>query len=347
MAAIGASVLTLLDWANRQDPDGKVAQVVEMLSQRNEILLDMLWKMGNLEIGHQFVYRASLPSVFYRQFNAGVAVSKSTTAKSIEQTAMLEAWSEVDVDIAEQNGDVSAFRLSESVAFIEALNQQTSISLIYGNAATSPDQFTGFNPRYGTLSTNASPLPSSANVITGGGGTASNQNSVILAGWGDRSVYGIFPKGSKAGIVYKNKDIQTVYGANVTGSFANSVGSTRQEVYQEHWQWKQGLVLEDWRNSARIPNIDSTNLVTGAASAADLIRLMIKAWHRIFMMSAVKPVWYMNRTCFEMLDIQARDQVGAGGQLKYTEVDGIPQLSFRGAPIRRVDAMLTTEAVVA
>ncbi len=347
MAAIGSSVLTLLDWANRQDPDGKVAQVVEMLSQRNEILLDMLWKMGNLEIGHQFVYRATLPTVFYRQFNAGVAVSKSTTGKSIEQTAMLEAWSEVDVDIAEQNGDVDAFRLSETVAFIEALNQQTSISLIYGNVAVSPDQFTGFAPRFGTLSTNASPLPSAANTLTGGGSTSVNQNSIFLIGWGDRSAYGIFPKGSKAGIVYKNKGIQTIYGATVSGTFANPVGSTRQEVYQEHFQWKQGLVLEDWRNSARIPNIDSTNLVAGNASASDLIRLMIKAWHRIYSRSSVKLVYYMNRTCFEMLDIQARDQVAGGGQLKYEVVDGVPQLSFRGIPIRMVDAMLTTEAVVA
>jgi hypothetical protein len=55
----------------------------------------------------------------------------------------------------------------------------------------------------------------------------------------------------------------------------------------------------------------------------------------------------MNRTCLEMLEIQVRDDVQAGGQLKYETVDGMPQTSWRGIPIRVMDQLLETEATVA
>ncbi len=346
MAAIGGNVLTLLDWAKRQE-NGKVAQVIEMLAQQNEILLDMLWMMGNLEVGHKFTARTSLPNVYYRLINGGVQVSKSTTAQGIDQTAMLEAYSEIDVDEAELNGDVNAYRLSEAVAFIEALNQQTSVSLFYGNATVNQEQFTGLSPRFSTLSSNANPLPSSVNTLDAEGTTSNNQCSVWLAGWSERTLAGIFPKGSQAGIFHEDLGKYTLQTSVVSGTVGNPVGSSRQRVYGEHWQWKQGLTMPDYRSTVRICNIDSTDLVTKAAGAADLIELMIRAWHRVKNRTSVKLVWYMNRTLFEMLDIQARDQVGAGGQLKYEEVDGIPQLSFRGVPIRNVDSLLTTESVVA
>mgnify|MGYP003660329418 CR=1 FL=1 len=51
MATLASNVLTLNDWAKRQDPKGKTAVIVEMLSQTNEILTDMMFKEGNLPTG--------------------------------------------------------------------------------------------------------------------------------------------------------------------------------------------------------------------------------------------------------------------------------------------------------
>jgi hypothetical protein len=53
----------------------------------------------------------------------------------------------------------------------------------------------------------------------------------------------------------------------------------------------------------------------------------------------------MNRTCFEFLDIQRRADVAAAG-MTYSEVDGKIVYDFRGIPIRKVDALLETEATV-
>ena len=47
-----------------------------------------------------------------------------------------------------------------------------------------------------------------------------------------------------------------------------------------------------------------------------------------------------------MLDIQKRDDVISGGGLSYDKVDGEYVLSFRGIPIRKVDALLETEATI-
>lgn len=334
MATLSAGALTLIDWAKRKDPTGKIARIVELLSQTNEILTDMLWLEGNQETGHRTTVRTGLPTVAWRLLNAGVAPSKSTTAQIDEQCATLEAWSEVDVDLAKLNGDVAAFRLSEAMAFLEAMNQEMAQTLFYGNQGTAPEEFTGLSTRYSAISgaTNAS------NVITGSG-SGSDNSSIWLVGWHENGVCGIFPRGSQAGLV------QNDYG-EVTVEVTAGVGGNRMRALQERFQWKAGVALKDWRNCVRIPNIDISNLV-GKTSAADLIELMIKATHRIPNLAACRPVFYMNRSCFQMLDIQRRDDVVSGGGLTWDTVDGKRIASFRGIPVRICDALLENEAAVA
>jgi len=82
------------------------------------------------------------------------------------------------------------------------------------------------------------------------------------------------------------------------------------------------------------------------SSAADLTELMIRAYHRIPTMGMGKCAFYMNRTVKQMLDIQRRDDVQSGGSLVYNDVDGKLIPSFRGIPVRTVDAILETEALV-
>jgi len=87
-------------------------------------------------------------------------------------------------------------------------------------------------------------------------------------------------------------------------------------------------------------------LVANAGSQAKLLQIMIKMIHRIPMLKAVRPVFYMNRTAFEFLDIQRLDSVSVGGGITYDNVDGRAVPSFRGIPIKVTDALLETEARV-
>ena len=79
MATLATLALTLADWANRLDPDGNIPEIVELLSQTNEILQDAVFMEGNLPTGHRVVVRTGLPTVYWRALNAGVPTSKSTT----------------------------------------------------------------------------------------------------------------------------------------------------------------------------------------------------------------------------------------------------------------------------
>lgn len=336
MATIGSTVLTLQDWAKRLDPDGKVPSIVEMLSQTNEVLTDMLFKEGNLPTGERVTMRTGLPTVAWRLLNAGVVPSKSTTAQIDEACGMLEAWSEVDKALAELNGNTNAFRLSEATAFIEAMNQEMASTLFYGNSGIDPEEFTGLSPRYSSLSAS---VPNSANIVSGSG-SDSDLTSIWIVVWGAQSIYGIFPKGSKAGLSHEDHGEQTI--ETVGGSAA---GPTRMRAYQDQWIWKCGIALKDWRFVVRIPNIDVSNLV-GKTSAADLTELLIRGLHRIHNLRMGKAAIYMNRSVFQCLDIQRRDDVMAGGGLSYANVDGVLQPSFRNIPIRICDALLNSETAV-
>lgn len=332
MATLASNVLTLADWAKRLDPDGKVPMIVELLEQTNEVLKDMMWIEGNLPTGHRTTVRTGLPTIAWRLLNQGVQPGKSTTTQIDEGIGMMEAWSEVDKDLAELNGNTSAFRLSEAQAFIEGMNQEMTSTLFFGNSSIDPEEFTGLAIRYSSLSA------SNAQNIVVGGGAGSDNSSIWLVIWGGNTFHGIFPKGSLAGLQHEDLGLETV---ETTAGIAGN----RMRAYRDRFQWKVGIALRDWRFVVRIANIDISNLVA-KSSAADLIELMIRAIHRIPTMGAGKAAFYMNRTVFQMLDIQRRDDAQTGGGLNYQVIDGIMVPFFRGIPIRRVDSLIETEATV-
>ncbi|KAB0665557.1 hypothetical protein F6V25_07485 [Oryzomonas japonica] len=330
MAVIGNKGATLIDVANSLDPDGKVAAVAELLNQTNSILEDMPFKESNLETGHRSVIRTGLPSATWRKLYEGVQPSKSTRTPVVDTCGMLEARNHVDKDVAELNGNTAAFRLSEGVAEVEAMNQTMAQTLFYGDSSLNPERFNGLTPRYNTLST---AVPVSQNVISGGG-TGSDNTSIWLVVWGENSVFGIYPKGSKAGLQHDDLGLQDVTDAN--GGFYRA--------YKDWWQWKNGLVVKDWRYAVRICNVDVSNLVT-ETSAADVIKLMIKAIHRIPFLTMGRPVFYANRTVREMLDIQALAK--SSNVLAIREAAEQFKTTFMGIPIKTCDQLSLTETAVA
>lgn len=334
MAVLQNNVKTLLDWAKERDPDGSAAVIAEVLSQTNGLLDDMMFMEGNLPTGHRTTIRTGLPAVYWRLINQGVPTSKATSAQVDEAIGLLEAWSEVDVELANLGGDVASFRMNEATAFIEAMNQEAAQTLIYGNGSISVEEFTGLSPRYSD-----STAGNGKNILKGGGAGADN-TSIWLIAWGGQTVHGIFPKGSKAGL--EHEDLGTE-----TAETTQGLGGSRLRVYRDRFVWKLGLALRDWRYAVRIANIDVSDLVANSGAEAKLLQLMIKAIHRLPNLNMGRPVFYMNRTVFEMLDIQRLAAVGAGGGITYSDVDGKAVYSFRGIPIKIVDAILNTEQVVA
>jgi len=332
MATLSTGQLTLADWAKRLDPNGQVPAVAELLSQTNEILEDAVFQEGNLPTGHRVVIRTGLPTVYWRTLNAGVPTSKSTTAQVDEACGMMEARSHIDVELAKLNGNTAAFRLSEDSAFIESMNQLQSMTMFYGNPATDPKTYLGLATRYGSLAAG------NAQNIIDAGGTSSNNTSIYLVVWGANTVFCPFPKGSQAGLQHKDLGEESVPDAD--GNYYQALRTL--------YQWKNGLVVKDWRYVVRIANINVANLTT-ETGAADLVKLLSRSLDRIPNLSMGRAAFYMNRTVFSMLRVQAlnksqnaisiRDAINQFGQAtKWTD--------FLGVPLRKVDQLLNTEARV-
>lgn len=337
----------LVDWARRADPDGSIAIIAEMLSQCNEVMKDMIWQEGNLPLGHKTTVRVGLPQGVWRAANQGVPSSKSLTAQFQDSIGELQDYSIVDKSIAVLNGNVAKFRYSEDMAHVEGLSQQVASALFYSNEATNPTQFTGFAPRYNTVST--STAKNAVNVIDAGG-TGSSNLSIWLVGWGDHTTFGIFPKGSQAGLIYEDKgDVVPAYDSN----------GNRFEAYTSMFQFKLGLCVKDWRYNVRIANIDTTTAGLQGTTPPDLFALMSRAVVRLPTASrrlsgitesdapgdpvpGIAPAWYVNRTGREFMDIQAiRDR---NVLLSSKDYAGDPVVMFRDVSIRVVDALTNTEA---
>jgi hypothetical protein len=337
MATLSVKAMTLADQAKLKDPSGKTAKIVELLSQTNEILNDMLFKEGNLPTGHQTSVRTGLPDVYYRLTNQGVPSSKSKVAQIVENAASLEARSEVDKDVAELGGDVSGVRMSEAMAFLEAMNQKQASTLIYGTAAN-PEEYVGFAARYNDLSAE------NAENILDAGGTGSDNTSIWLAGWGENTVFGVYPQGSTAGLQQTDLGLDDAFDSN----------NNRFRAYMEHYEWKNGLVIKDWRYVARVANVDVSDLEaqTGTqlpTAATAIIKMMSRAVDRMPTLTNISPAFYVNRTVASLLRVAALDKSSAAVTVEpglNQFGDNIFQLRFLGIPVRIVDAINNTEAQV-
>lgn len=351
MATLGTGALTYADWAKRIDDNGKIAMIVEILSQTNEIMTDMLVLEGNLTTGHKTTVRTGLPTATWRLLNYGIVPTKSTTAQIVDTCGNLEAESQLDVDVAKLNNNAAEFRLSESRAFLEGMSQQMASTLIYGNTSVNPERYTGLSPRYNTVSTASA--QSAWNVIDMGG-TGSDNTSIWIVTWGEQTSHGIFPKGSTAGLAHTDMGKQRVQDTSqlfATGAYF--------WAWVDHYKWELGLTVRDWRYNVRLANIDVSDLAT--VNAANIINGIVRGLNRLpttgagvtstqtsdaptIQGSMGRTVIYANRTVKTYLELQAMNKTNV--LLQLTEFNGMAVTRFRGIPVRTVDAILNTETQV-
>lgn len=334
MATLAANNPTLLDVAKRLDPNGKIDSIVELLTASNDVLTDMSFQEGNLLTGHKTTVRTGLPSPTWRKLYGGVQPGKSTTAQVTDSCGMLEAYAEVDKALADLNGNSAAFRLSEDSAYIEGIAQEHAQTLFYGNEGSEPEAFTGLAPRYNSLSAE------NADNIIDFGGTGSDNMSVWLCVWGPNTGFGIYPKGSQAGLQMTDKGQVTI--ENVDGA------GGRMEGYRTHYRMDTGLAIRDWRYFVRIANIDKSVLNAGDAGAITaqkaLITAMIKAAERIPQLGKGRAAFYVPRNIRENLRLGILEKVS--NNLSWETVSGKRVMTFDDIPVRRTDALVATEARV-
>lgn len=330
MGILTATMPTLLDKFSREDSQKKIMKIVELMAKQNDILMDAEYQECNDGSKHKTTMRSGIPEPAWRLFNKGVQPSKSTTVPVTDTTGMMEDYGLVDKALADLSGNADAFRVSENMAKLQGFNNKSARYMFYGNTESEPESFLGLAPRYNDLS-----AESGANIVDAGG-TGSTNTSIWFVTWGEMTTHLLYPKGSVAGFKHRNLGEDTVKDED-GGEF---------QAYRDHFKWDIGMSVRDWRANARIANIDVTALTKDGATGADLIDLMIEAYYRTEnpMQGEGRTIIYANRTIQTFLHKQAMNAKNVN--LTIGEYGGKKIPEFLGMPIKRVDALLNTEARV-
>lgn len=340
MAGIGATYFDLIDLYKSQNPDGTIADVIEMLTEMNPILEDAIAVECNNGTKHLTTVRTGLPDVTWGKLYAGIPQSKSTKAQVEDTTGFVEALSTIDKRLLELSNNEGAIRLSEAQAFLESMNQEVASKMFYGSTASDPEQFMGLAPRY-----NSTSAPNGNNIILGGGASTDN-TSIWFVTWGDNQTQLLYPKGTQAGVMREDKGEQ-----RVTDGSGNAY-----YVKEELFRWHVGLSVRDWRYNVRIANIDVSNLKLDPGDLANddtnvsVYDLMRKAYWKLQSrrVPGGRQVIYCNRDVMEALDALSTNSGGSDSfvRLRPMEIQGKEVLTYRGIPIRETDALLNTESLV-
>jgi hypothetical protein len=331
MATLGANYPTLLEVSKEFGVNGEPLPVAELLTQNNDALDDIPWFQANSTGGHRISVDSGLPDAVYRKLNAGILPSKGTSTDVTESMGSLTSLGKVDALLARLSGNESVYRLRKNRKHMEAMNQKFMATLLYGDTNTLPESFLGLMPRYSDIGVGS---PENSRNIIDAGGTGTDNMSILLVSWGAGSVYGIFPNGTQAGLVHEDYGLELCLAPDGVGELP---------MFRDWFEWNGGIAVEDWRNIVRICNIDSSDLTKNAATGADLIDLMVQA-DELIGDGAGNKVWYVPGRVRSFLRRQITNRNNVN--ITMDEVAGRRVVHFAGAPVRKIDRMLTTEARV-
>jgi hypothetical protein len=327
LEAIGAtktvrSQLTLIELGKRTN-NGNLITIAEVMDETNDILKDAPMIEANQATGHLITRRNSLPTGTFRKLNGGVSAEASSTTQLTEPMFMLDALSKVDEKLVKLAPDPISFRNGEDMAFVEGLAQSIADTLIYGNMGTYPERINGIATRYNELS---------YDNVYNGGGSGSDLTSIFIIQWDP--VWGchlIYPRGSKSmGVEAIDMGVELV----------DDSDSNPFRAYRTYFTSNMGLAIHDDRCVARICNIETA--VGAAANIFDediLIRALRNLPHQ-----GKGAVIYANRTILAQMDIRSKDK--ANVNYGTGDIYGVPTTTFRGVPVRQVDAILNTETAL-
>lgn len=331
MATLATNHLTLVDLMKQTVGDSIETDIAEIMSETSDLLADLHVKECNDGTSNKSVIRHGLPKGTFRKLYGYVPTEKSTTEQVVDVTGELEAYSTPDIDLIDHSKNPAQARLNEAKAFIEGMAQTAQEAIIYGSIADNDAAFNGLSVRYSKISEDKKNI--GYNIIDAGG-SGSDNTSIWFITTGENDVALLYPQGSKAGLQHFNDGIQTE---------TNDEGAKR-KVYQDHFKHSLGLTIKDWRSTARIANIDVSELLAGNV---DLLDYMRKAYFKVkkyIRKSGQKTFIYCNSTVAEVLDKLAADK--ANVHLNIQEYCGEDITHYKRIPIRVIDQILETEEAV-
>ena len=344
MATIGASYLSLIDQMRAEGADA-TAEVAEVLHRQSPVFRNAFTVQCNDGTRHRHKIRTGLPSVAWGRLYQGIPQSKGGYAVVADTTGFVESRSSVDERELEIADNPALLRLLEAEGHLEAMAQEIESGIFYNDDVTSPEKFKGLAARY-----NATGGGGAGNQIVSAGGAGSDNTSIWIVTWSEKTTFLLHPKGTKAGIQREDKGSQRVLDSN------NNPYYVKEELFRTHI----GVGLKDWRFNARVANIDVSNMQGGSVDLHKYLRQAIYKLPSTYSTKMVgadgtfnanasvegRTVIYMNRDVLQALDALGTDSSNAALRLGTTELEGRMVQTWRNIPIEVTDALLNTESVV-
>lgn len=337
MATIGNSYHGLIDHFKSVDRNGKELPVIEALSAINPIMYDAYVQEANNGFGHTSVIRTGLPASTWGKLYQGIPASKATKAQVNDTSGFLEGLAEIDTRLLNYKSNPKQARADEAAAQMESISQNMQTAFFYSDPEANPEQPKGLAARYDTIANGH---------VVDAGGTGSDNTSIWVVTWGKGSTSLFYPENSKAGIVREDKGEYPAYDDLNNKYF----------VKGEYFRQDVGVTVGDWRNNARIANIDVSDVNAGTV---DVYKLLRKALYKTNarrtpmlqknslsnpLIPASQTVIYMNSTMIEALDQQSVNDNRL--HLRPDDLEGKEVLTFRNWKIRETDALINSEARV-
>ena len=332
MALLGQRFPDIIDALKVGDP--KAGAIIEMLKEKNPVMEDAISQPCSHGSSHKHKVRTGIPEAAFGRLYKGTVQGKSTYAQVTDVTGSIEGRSELDVRMMKKGlgaDKIAALRLAEADGHMQAISNTHQETFFYGNSDTDPDKFDGLSPRFSDLSAK------NGSQIINAGGSGSDNTSIWFVPWGDNYCHLIHPDDASYGITRDDKGEQQVNDDDGNPYFA----------LVETFSFDSGVAVKDWRNVARIANIDVSDALAGTV---DLFKFMRQAYHKLENPEdpSARFAIYMNRNMAEVLDML---QTNAGNgdnfvRLRPMEIEGKTVTSYRNMPIRITQALLNTEAEV-
>ena len=328
--------------AAKMTNNNEIIDVAEVLNEVNDAIEDAPIITATDMTSHVMARRTGLPTPQWVKVGNGWTSTTGTLNQVREEIGMLKGRFQAPTDMMDIQPNPAKYRMQQERAHIEGMAQEFSNTL-FGNVAAGalsptvapPEEFAGFQLRYNALST-----ADSAYVISNGHTADDNTNtSIWFVQWGPGRTYLISPRFLDAGGL-KKEDMgkQFVPGDNIayTDGTANN---NMLWAYVTEFSWNVGLAVEDTRSVKRLCNIDPDFTATNTLDYTKMIQIKnnFKSKDTIYM--------YMNETVFTQFEIAASEKTN----VHWSENNpfGRSQLFFGSMPVRREDAILDVEPVIA
>jgi hypothetical protein len=324
--------------AARMTHNNEIINVAEVLNETNDIINDAHVERANDITSHVVSRRTALPTPAWVKLGAGWDATAGTIQQVREQIGQLKARYQCPKDIMDLQPNPAKFRQQQERAYIEAMGQEFANTMVAGSTtAGPPEEFDGLLARYNTVAST-----DSAYVNNNGAsqGTGASLTSIWFIQWGPGKAYLVYPRNTEGGGIKKDdKGLTYTLSDNSSNTPTVEYNNKQLWAYITEFEWRVGLCVEDTRCIKRLCNISTNSATDSNTLDEDNIIECRNNFKTPGMISM-----YCNETVFTQLQILAKDKTN----VHWTENNpfGKPQMYFLDMPVRRLDAIATTETLV-